>query len=414
MTTNNTTKVLDVGKSNGESFPLAEPAQGEAPAEGATVASTPQITRFENALQYLEAWFNLLGPNREADESPAALSRIPSFEERTGHFGYLSACTAASVEAGVKLPLEEFISKHELDVVDRLILLALLRAALDPVSEGGIKLVYLLRALGADSLSRRAAVISRLDEAGVMRDLCAIHCIPLANMNERIYRLAPWLVGPLTTGEGDVEGIPVQIPDPIEAIDKISAEVGNVFGAVKIDTTQQVTIWSGPASGAGWDHTVLRRRRLAARLESFARSDGSAVGAELSRLGLEREERLCWAMLFVDGLENPVGIPVPRLLRYCGPVTDPEAAAARLLGPDSKLGRGDCVRFNRADTPLLRRIVWMTRDAHARAVPWSREDFAVAPGPMGEPPAPNTGRVMGFDAQGVAAEGLSRLARGAA
>jgi hypothetical protein len=375
---------------------------------------SPKVRPFEDVHQYLEAWFGVLGPNREPDESPAALSNIPSFDDRKGYLGYISDCTTASLEAGLSLPLEVFIARHDLDVVDRLILLALLRAALDPVSEGGISLVYILRALGADSYARRVAVASRLDEEGTLRSLCAVHCIPSSHLKDRVYRLAPWLVKPLTTGEGDADGIPNRIPDPVEVIDKMTSEVVAVWEAVKLDINQATTIWSGPVAGGGWDHIVLRRRRLASGLEALVRAEGSNVGAELRRLQLEGDERLCWAMLLVDGMDSPVGIPVPRLLRYCGPATDPEATAVRLLGPESKLGRGDCVRFNRADAPLLRRIVWMSREAHACVVPWSREDFAVAPGPTGEPPAPNPGRVMGFDAQGAAAEGLSRLAKGAA
>jgi hypothetical protein len=177
----------------------------------------PKVRPFEDAHQYLEAWFGVLGPNREPDESPAALSNIPSFDERRGYFDYISDCTRASLEAGLGLPLEAFIAQHELDIVDRLILLALLRAALDPVSDGGISFVYVLRALGAESYSRRATVVSRLDEEGKLRDLCAVHCIPSSHLKDRFYRLAPWLVKPLTMGAGDVDGIPERIPDPVEA-----------------------------------------------------------------------------------------------------------------------------------------------------------------------------------------------------
>jgi hypothetical protein len=171
----------------------------------------PKALPFQDVHQYLEAWFVLLGPNREPDESPAALSNIPSFDDRKGYFGYISDCTTASLKAGLRLPVEAFIAKHELDVVDRLILLALLRAALDPVSDAGISFVYILRALGTDSYARRAAVVSRLDEEGKLRDLCAVHCIPSSHLKDRFYRLAPWLVRPLTTGDGDADGIPSRI-----------------------------------------------------------------------------------------------------------------------------------------------------------------------------------------------------------
>jgi hypothetical protein len=377
-------------------------------------ASEPEVRPFEDSIQYLEAWFQLLGPIRERDESPAALSDIPSFDVRAGYLRYMTACTKASVESEVSLPVEDFVIRHQLDVVDRLIFLALLRAALDPVAEGGIRLVYLLRALGADSLARRTAVFSRLEEAGGLRDICAIHCIPYADLNGRIYRLAPWLIGPLTTGLGELDGTPTLGPDPMETVDRIGGEVRRLVEAVNADMTQSSRLWNGPATGGGWDHTILRRKRLAARLEACARTEGNPIGAEIRRFDLDEEERLCWAVLLWDSMADPVGVPVPRLIRYCGPSSGPQGAAERLLGPASKLGRADCLRFNKADIPLLRRFVWMSREAHGRIVPWSREDFAVAPASTGERGSFGF-RATGFDAQGVAAEGCSTtIEKGAA
>lgn len=169
------------------------------------------------------------------------------------------------------------------------------------------------------------------------------------------------------------------------------------------DTTQSIRLWNGPAPSGGWDHTILRRKRLAARLEACARAERDPIGAEIRRLDLDEEERLCWAVLLWDSMAEPVGVPVPRLIRYCGPASDPQGTAERFLGPASKLGRADCLRVNRADVPLLRRFVWMAREAHGRVVPWSREDFAVAPASTGERGSFGF-RATGFDAQGVPAE----------
>lgn len=378
-------------------------AAGQAPRKPARKAP-PKATPFSGALHYLDAWFALLGPSREEDESPAALDRIPDFDDRQGFLEFLVERTEKSVAAGTALPFEAYVREHELDFLDRLILLALLRVAHDPQASGGVRLVRLLRALGANTLGRQWDVLSRVETAGRLRDLGAVHCSPNPNRVERTFRLAPWLVGPLTTGEGDLEGLPVLSRDPMVTLDALRQEALKLMEAVNADTTQPLLIWQGPASGPGWDHVVLRRRRFDSRLAACVRQEGNPVGAELARLGLEGDERTCWGLLLWDGMQQPVGIPVPRLVRYCGETADPAATADRLLGPESKLGRADALRFNRADVPLLRRLVWMTRDALARVVPWTRDDFTVVAGPEGEPLTPRL-QPFGFNARGVRQEG---------
>ena len=376
-------------------------------------ARVPEPAPFANLFDYLDEWFCLLGPVRAELETPASLDRIPDFDQRKGYLAYLLARTEKSLAAGTSLPFEEYVRSHELDLLDRVILLALLRAAHDPQAKGGTRLLRLLHAVGANSLGRQWEVLSRVETSGRLRDLCAVHCFPNPNRVDRMFRLAPWLVGPLTAGEGNPDGIPVLSPDLTATLDQLFGEARRVAEAVNVDTTQPVMIWQGPASGPGWDHVVLRRRRFEARLEACAREERNAVGEEIRRLGLEGEDRTCWGLLLCDGLLDPVGIPVPRLVRYCGETADPAAAAERLLGPESKIGRADCVRFNRGDVPFLRRIAWMAREAQARVVPWSRDDFTVASGPEGEPGSPQQ-RVVGFDARGAAKEGRSTPGREAA
>ncbi len=377
------------------------------PTKSTKSATPPEATPFANAFHYLDAWFALLGPAHEEGESLASLARIPDFDERQGYLAFLLERTAKSLAAGTALPFEAYVRSHGLDLLDRVILLALLRTAHDPQARGGLRLVRLLRALGANSLGRQRDVLSRVETSGRLRDLFAVHCCPSANRLERTFRLSPWLVDPLTTGEGDPEGVPVLSPDPVVTLDTLYFEALNVIEAVNSNPTQAGTNWQGPASGPGWDPAVLRRRRFNARLEACVRQEGNPLGAEMSRLGLEGDERTCWGFLMLDGTRQPVGIPVPRLVRYCGETPDPAATAERLLGPESKLGRADGLRFNRADVPLLRRFVWVSREANARVIPWTRDDFAEAPGPEGEPVAPRP-RLFGFDVNGARQEGRTR------
>ena len=369
---------------------------------------------FRDPFDYLEAWFALVEPGFAEGEAPAELGRIPSFDRRLGYLHFLAARTAKTIEAGVDLPFERYAARHELDVVDRLVLLALLRATHDPVAEEGLFLPSLLRALGADSLSRQHEVLSRLEIAGRLRDLGAVHCYPNANRSRRLYRLAPWLAEPLTTGGGSEQGLPEIPVDPNEAMHELRTEACRVVEALGMDPARPNLHWQVPAEGrSGWDHVGLRRLRLLNRLEASARNEACAVGAEIRRLGLVGQERLAWAFLLHDAQQDPVGVAVPLLVRFSGRVPDPEAAAARLLGPSSKLGAADCVRFNRADGPFLARVAWLSREASARVVPWPRDAFSVRTGADGEPVV-SVPRAFGFDNRGAKREDRAATAGGGA
>lgn len=376
--------------------------------------TAPEATPFHGAFDYLDAWFALLEPPNGGEEAGGRHGRIPSFDERHGHLHFLIARTAKSVAAGADLPFETFVRRHDLDLLDRLVLLALLCAAHDPASEGGLAVARLLQALGAASLDRQLHVLSRLETAGRLRDLGAVHCHPNPNRSHHLFRVAPWLVEPLTTGCGDVAGLPEISVDTTEEMDELRRQAYAVVQALSMDTTQPILIWQAPAEGRpGWDHFALRRRRLTARLEASVRAAKTPVGAEIRRLGLGGEERLAWAFLLHDAQADPVGIPVPTLLRLVGRLPDVAAAAESLLGPASKLGANDCLRFNRPDGPLLSRLVWLSREASGRVVPWQRDAFAVVPGPNGEPVSV-TPRSVGFNSRGAATEDHAARARGAA
>lgn len=125
----------------------------------------------------------------------------------------------------------------------------------------------------------------------------------------------------------------------------------------------------------------------------------------------------CYALLSrasckVEADEEEVGVKAPKVMQMTGRHADPEEAAERFLGPESRLGRADCIRFNRADGPVLGRIAWLSREARSRVIPWPRGAFFVKPGVDLEA-LPFTPRV-GFDPYGtqkqdrIAAKGTSR------
>lgn len=344
-----------------------------------TEKSEPE--RFEDGFHYLTSWFRLLGPAHVEDESRARLDEISPFEERLDCMKVLERTTENTLEAGIPLPFEEFVGAGELDLVDRLILLSLLRNGLDPQSQGGLRLVRVMHALGANHVGRQWEVRSRLETGGALRDLGLIECAPSSNPTQRLYRLPRRMIEPLTTGEGDGLGLPDLPANRQEALDDLEYDTRQLMDAIRLPAHETENMWQGVREGKpGWDWTVLRRGRLAARLQAAYRTKNDAIGAELRRLALTPEEQLVWAILFLDSSEGQVGLAVPYVLKFTGSHDDAEPAATRLLGPNSKLATAGVLRFNRTDAPLLTRIVGISQEARSRVALWPKNAFALKPG----------------------------------
>ncbi len=355
--------------------------------------------QLQTPFHYLTAWFRALGPSRTENESPASLDEIPPFDDRQDLIRGLEQVTEDSLAAGARLPFEAFVRENGLDLTDRLILLTLLRAAHDPQSPGGLRLILILRALGASALGRQVEVRRKLDEAGPLRDLGLVECAPIPDLTQRLYRLPRHLVDHLTTGEGDTLGLPAVPRNPQEALDRLEYDSRRVVDAIQMPAHDTDQMWQGVRKGhPGWDHTALRRERLAARLEASCRQESCRIGAELRRLDPIGDERLAWALLFLDSSAEEVGLAVPMVLAFTGWQDDAEAAAERLLGPSSKLGKAGVLRFNRTDGPLLARLVALSQDARGRAALWPRKAFTMKPG--GLDLVADQQRTFGFGANG--------------
>ncbi len=348
--------------------------------EETTTTDATKSDRFVDCYHYLTSWFQLLGPAHLEDESKAHLSDVPPFEVRLDSMHALERVTENSLATGVPLPFEEFIRQNEMDLVDRLILLALLREALDPLSDGGVPLIKIMWALGADHVGRQWEIRRRLDVVGDLRDSAIIECAPSPDLLQCRYRLAHRYIEYLTTGEGDNRGLPRIPENRLEALDALQYDTRQLIEAVKLAPHEAGRIWHGVRKGnQGWDWTVLRRNRLAARLQATYRQN-DFIGAEIRRLKLDRDEQLAWSLLFFDSSAEQVGLAVPFVLTFVGRDEDAEPAAARLLGPDSKLAKAGVLRFNRNDGPLLGRVVGLSQEARSRVALWPRGAFVMKPG----------------------------------
>ncbi len=373
----------------------------------------PEPDRFEDGFHYLTSWFRLLGPAHLEDESRARLDEISPFEERLDFMKVLEGNTENTLEAGIALPFEEFVRQNELDFIDRLILLSLLRSGLDPLSQGGLRLIRIMHALGANHVGRQWEVRSRLETEGALRDLGLIECAPSSNPAQRLYRLPRRMIERLTTGEGDGLGLPVLPANRQEALDDLEYDTRQLIDAIRLPAHETENMWQGVRVGQpGWDWTVLRRARLAARLQAAYRSTDDAIGAELRRIELTGDERLVWALLFQDSSAEQVGLAVPYVLKFSGFHDDAAAAAERLLGMGSKLARAGLLRFNRTDAPLFARIVGLSQEGRSRAALWPKNAFVLKPGASLDATSEEQ-RTLGFGGNGrfqdrASAAGASR------
>ena len=377
-------------------------------------AEMAQTDRFEDPCRYLAAWFRLLGPARSEEESRAALDEIPSFEPRRELLADLEQATARTLEAGIALPFESFVRENGLDLTDRLLLLTLLRSALDPQSQGGLRLIRILRALGAAGIGHQIDIRRRLEEQSLLRDLGLIECAAFSSLLDRLYRLPGRMVDFLATGRGDSLGLPILPQSRLEALKLLDYDTRQLIDALKIPRHEAHQIWQGVRKGVpGWDRTVLRRRRLAARLEASYRQETDAIGAELRHLDLTGDERLVWAVLFFDSSAKEVGLATPYLLTFSGWHDDAEAAAERLFGRGSKLAKAGALRFSRTDGPLLARVVALSQEARSRVALWPRTAFEMTPGTTLDLAGDET-RPLGFVPGGGGVQDRAARARGVA
>ena len=116
---------------------------------------------------------------------------------------------------------------------------------------------------------------------------------------------------PRALKDGDNRGLPRIPENRLEALDALQYDIRQLIEAVKLAPHEATGIWQGVRRGnQGWDWTVLRRGRLAARLQAAYRQN-DFIGAEIRHLKLDRDEQLAWSLLFYDSSAEQVGLAVP-------------------------------------------------------------------------------------------------------
>ena len=167
-----------------------KPPAVPSPRPPAPAPAGPGALPFRDGTECLDAWFGALGPmTGNPSTTHAALFR--PIAERMPALRLLAARTRATREAGVRVPLFDAFGTLGLDLLDRLLLLTLLREAVDVRCGRGLTLGQLCDAVGAADWSQQDAVRARAEETGTLRRLRILQSDADTLVSERCYRLAP-------------------------------------------------------------------------------------------------------------------------------------------------------------------------------------------------------------------------------
>lgn len=246
--------------------------------------AAPDDRPFASADDALEAWFLALGPMSCAYAGHP--SGILPIEERLAGLRRLSKRTEATRAAGLALPVLDAVEKLGLDLLDRLLLLALLRDALDARSNGGRAASSLCDAAGAASFTRQRLVRRRLDEEGALRRLGLVESDADPAPAERLYRLAPRWKEPLLSGSTEAPPDALDLPPTSGGRLQLAFRAaGTLLERVAPDPGDRSTLWSYPVpDGPGWDGAARYRRMLRQVAEAYVAADGPASSDPLALL----------------------------------------------------------------------------------------------------------------------------------
>ena len=279
----------------------------------------PRARAFESSGACLEAWFRALGPMTGSSDRHS--TGILPIEERLPALRRLAARTNSTRREGLAVPVLDAIEGLGLDLLDRLLLLGLLRDTLDARSNGGRRIASLCDAAGAASWTQQRLVRRRLDEEGALRRLGLVESDDDLADAERVYRLAPRWKDALLAGKTEAPPETFVLPPTPGGRLRLAFALGvALLDKVAPDPSERVSVWAFPVpDGPGWDAAARCRWMLRCLAEAFVSTDGPASGDPL-------------AVLLREAGAATVSEAALLLLLLCYGEDDPPVAWA-LLGP---------------------------------------------------------------------------------
>jgi hypothetical protein len=347
--------------------------EGRNATPSAPAPAGPGAPPFRDGKECLDAWFGALGP-MSGNPSTTHAGLFSPVGERLPALRRLAERNRASRAAGVTLQLFDAFDGLGLDLLDRLLLLALLRDASDVRTGRGLNLGQLCDAVGAADWSQQDAVRTRAEVAGTLRRLRILQSDADTVGPERCYRLDPRWKGALLGGR--TEPGEESLPEAATSAARLQATLyraGRLLFLVGPLHTDRVQAWSDARPDApGWDSLSPARCVLSVTLSWYLSpgGDGSTdpfaaalreagahtpVEAALLATLLSRsadDEPVAWALLS-EALDGLPGVGTDR---------------AALAGPASPLGSAGLIegagRGRDCDVTLR-----ASRAARARVVP---------------------------------------------
>ena len=258
-----------------------------------------------------------LGPMNGATSSTHP-SCIRPICERMPDLRLLSGRTRATREAGIGVPVLDACDALGLDLLDRLLLLALLRDNLDVRCGRGLPLSVLCDAAGAADWSQQDAVRSRLEVAGSLRRLLFVQSDIDPVLWERSYRLDPRWKAALLAGRTRPDEETAPVGDTSAArLQEVVSRAARLLYLVGPPRTERVQAWSDANPDApGWDRLSRARRLLSVSLSSYLSQDGAGTSdpfaLALCEAGVTSpaEAAILATLLGREAEDDPVGWPL--------------------------------------------------------------------------------------------------------
>ena len=306
------------------------------------VPSGPGPAPFRDEKECLDAWFAALGP-MNGNKSSGHASLFQPISERMPALRLLADRSRATRRAGITLRFLDAFDGLGLDLLDRLLLLALLRDAVDIRAGRGLSIAYLCDFAGAAEWSHQDVLRSRLEVAGTLRRLRIVQSDVDPVVQERCYRLDPrWkdsLLGGLTVpGEES-------LPEACTAAARLQAilfRASRLLYLVGPPYTERIQAWSDARlDGPGWDFLSRAREFLSISLSSYLCVDGAASSDPLAVVLREAgvtspaEAALLAVLLSRDADDEPVAWSL--LSDALEGLPGFEVGLAALAGPESPL-----------------------------------------------------------------------------
>jgi|GEM_PF-1720508 len=322
-------------------MPEAKPkARDTIPPASAPAGPGPRPFRDEG--ECLDAWFAALGP-MNGNKSGGHASLFIPISERMPALRHLTDRSSATRRAGVRLRFLDAFDGLGLDLLDRLLLLAFLRDALDVRAGRGMTLGYLCDVAGAAEWSHQDVLRSRLEVAGTLRRLRIVQSDADPVAHERCYRLAPRWKAALFAGltEPGEESLP-EAGTVAARLQATLHRAGHLLYLVGPPHTDRVQAWSDARPDApGWDSLSRARQLLSISLSSYltpgggASSDPLAVVLREAGVTSPAEAAILAVLLSRDADEEPLAWSL--LSEALEGLPGFDAGPAALAGPESPL-----------------------------------------------------------------------------